>query len=80
MGTRYIGMKLYSAEVLTRAVEYFALSRTSNNKLREDYQLPSITRLISKVGNTDDLTFIKEVVTGVSERQRTVILWLTNCM
>ena len=42
----------------------------------EDYQLPSVTtltRLISKVGNTDDLTFIKEVVSGVTEKQRTVI-------
>ena len=53
------------------------MSRTTYSKLREDYQLPrvtTLTRLISKVGNTDDLTFIKEVDSGVTERQRTVII------
>ena len=53
------------------------MSRRIYSKLREDYQLPSVTtlaRLISKVGNTDDLTFIKEVDSGVTERQRTVII------
>ena len=77
MGTHYVGKRVYSTETLTRAFEYFAMSRTTYSKLREDYQLPSVTtltRLISKVGNTDDLTFIKEVVSGVTERQRTVII------
>ena len=75
MGTYYVGKRVYSIETLT--TEYFAMSRATYSKLREDYQLPSVTTLtglISKVGNTDDLTFIKEVVSGVTERQRTVII------
>ena len=77
MGTHYVGKRVYSTETLTRSFEYFAMSRTTYSKLREDYQLPSfttLTRLILKVSNTDDLTFIKEVVSGVTERQRTVII------
>ena len=77
MGAHYVGKRVYSTETLTRAFEYFAMSRITYSKLREDYQLPSVTtltRLISKVGNTDDLTFIKEVVSGVTERQGTVII------
>ena len=42
MGTHYVGKRVYSTETLTRAFEYFAMSRTTYGKLREGYQLPSV--------------------------------------
>ena len=53
------------------------LSRSTYNRLRDDYQLPSVstlTRLTSKVGNMDDLSFIREVICNLEERQRNCIL------
>ena len=58
----YVGEKKYSVEMFIRAFEYFALSRATYNRLRRDFQLPSIsalTRITSKVKNTDDNSYIK---------------------
>ena len=47
----------YSPETLVRASEYFATSRALYKRLREDYQLPSITtltRLTSRFNNLKD--------------------------
>ena len=77
MGVKQIGERRYSVDEMTRAFEYFATSRATYNKLREDYELPSIrtlTRLTSKVGNCDDLTFIKEIFSHLGERQKVCIL------
>ena len=52
-----IGQKVYSAEIIIRAFEYFCTSRTLYSKLRQDYALPSIrtlTRITSKVGKLDE--------------------------
>ena len=40
-----VGNQLYGPEIIVRAFEYFATSRTLYNCLRKDHQLPSITIL-----------------------------------
>ena len=54
-----IEQKVYSAEIIIRAFEYFCTSRTLYSKLRQDYALPSIrtlTRITSKVGKLDEVS------------------------
>ena len=61
---------------MVRAFEYFTSSRTLYSKLRVDYELPSIstlTRLTSKVSNTEDETFINSVFSKLEGGQK-------NCM
>ena len=51
-----VGRPVYTAEVITRAFEYFASSRSTYEKFRQDHQLPSVktlTRITSKVKNCD---------------------------
>ena len=46
------GERMYSQELIVRAFQYFATSRSLYNRLRTDYQLPSIktlTRITYKV-------------------------------
>lgn len=53
----YVGEKKYSAETIARAFEYFAVSRSLYRRLREDYELPSIstlTKITSKVSSLQD--------------------------
>ena len=72
-----VGDKKYEAETVIRAFEYFATSRTLYKRLREDYELPSIstlTRLTSKVNKIDDTQVIKNVFYNVEEKQKTCIL------
>ena len=60
----FVGEKNYSLEMFIRAFEYFALSRATYNRLRRDFQLPSIstlTHITSKVKNTDDNSHIHKV-------------------
>ena len=47
-----VGKRMYSQELIVRAFQYSATSRSLYNQLRVDYQLPSIkalTRITSKV-------------------------------
>ena len=47
----YVGEKRYSIDILVRTFEYFALSQSTYNHLRQDFQLPSIstmTKMTSK--------------------------------
>ena len=49
-----VGKKKYSASVLTRAFSYFTISRSLYDRLRDDFQLPSIktlTNITSRVSN-----------------------------
>ena len=57
----HVGEKKYTPEMIGRAFEYFAISRSLYRRLREDYELPSITmltKLTSKVSNLDGNDFI----------------------
>ena len=60
-----IGKKKYSTETIVRAFEYFAISRSLYERLREDYELPSIsllTKLTSKLDSAiDDKVFLNSV-------------------
>ena len=42
MGDHYVGCAVYSADIITRAFECFATSRSTYHRLCYDYQLPSI--------------------------------------
>ena len=41
----YVGEKKYEFDAIVRAFEYFALSRASYERLRQDFELPSIETL-----------------------------------
>ena len=43
MGVTVVGERKYSVEITVRAFEYFAMSRATYNRLREDFELPSIS-------------------------------------
>lgn len=73
----FIGEKKYSPDMVARAFEYFSLSRTLYSRLRDDYELPSIslmTKLTSKVRNVEDNDFLKFYFEKCSIFQRQVIL------
>ena len=67
----------YSPEFIIRAFEYFALSRSLYNQLRNDFQLPSIatlTHITSKVSNIDDNAFICSIFSKLNNGQKQCIL------
>ena len=73
MGMTFVGAKKYSVETTVRAFEYFALSRSTYNRLREDFELPSITsltNLTSKVKSQDDETFITNAFKNLPDDQK----------
>jgi len=79
MGVTYIGDKKYSPETIIRAFEYFVLSRTAYNRLREDFELPSIstlTRLTSKVKTLDDISYVKTLFQKLDSKQKLCVLIL----
>ena len=67
----------YSPETLVRQFEYFATSRAMYKRLREDYQLPSITtltRLTSKCNNLKDHQFLQMFFGSLEDSQKTCLL------
>ena len=77
MDARKVGEKTYSPEVIVRAFEYYATSRTLYNRLRKDYKLPSVKvlqNLTSKVNNLSDKKFIDEVFSNLEDRQKECIV------
>ena len=78
MAKKNIGEKKYDTSTIVRAFEYFALSRSAYSRLRQDFALPSIrtlTRLTSKVRNTDDATYIAKIFTQLTDpRQKNCVL------
>ena len=56
-----LARKKNELDAIIRASEYFELSRTAHNRLREDFEFPSIetlTRLSSKVKSVDDDNYL----------------------
>ena len=79
MGKKIVGNSLYPAEIITRAFEYFATSRTLYKRLCSDYKLPSIrtlTRITSKINSLDDLQFLCKIIYGLNNRQRNCVVML----
>ena len=73
----HIGKKKYSAEIIARAFEYFATSRSLYQRLRDDYELPSVTtltRLTSKVSAMNDREFLGEIFSNIEDRQKHCVL------
>ena len=67
----------YCPETTLRAFEYFSLSRSCYNRLRQDLELPSIktlTRLTSITKNTDDQTFFQEIFSTLDGKQKSTAL------
>lgn len=77
MGTQQIGKPLYTPDIIMRAFQYFATSRCLYERLRHDFQLPSVqtlTRITSKVGKLDESTFSSAVFKSLDERQKLCVL------
>ena len=79
MSSITIGKKKYSTETIVRAFEYFAISRSLYERLREDYELPSIsllTKLTSKLDSAmDDIEFLNSVFSKLeNEMQKKCML------
>lgn len=69
--------KKYMDQSIIRSFEYFSLSRSSYNRFREDFELPStktLTRLTSTVKNTEDSQHLKNVFGSVTNAQKSCIL------
>ena len=67
----------YSTAATIRSFEYFSLSRSCYKRLRRDFELPSIktlSRLTSIVKNSDDVTFLQNIICGLSDRQKSLVL------
>ena len=65
MSAKTFGTKINGPEIIIRAFEYFATSRSLYNRLRVDYQLPSVstlTRITSKVSKLSETTFLHGVL------------------
>jgi hypothetical protein len=77
MGDHTVGCAVYSPDIIARAFEYFATSRSTYHRLCYDYQLPSIrtlTRITSKINSQDDLTFLSSVLSNLDEKKNNCVL------
>ena len=74
-----VGEKVYTPEVMMRAFEYFATSRSLYGKLRKDFKLPSekiLSSLTSKVDKLSDGEFLKNVMKNLKPKQRKVTIMI----
>ena len=72
-----IGDTLYSSNTIVRAFEYFSVSRALYKRIRNDYQLPSVStlqKLILKASKLNNDEFILHVFCKLTNRQRQCIL------
>ena len=77
MGLTLVGEKKYTIDTTVRAFEYFALSRSTYSRLREDFELPCIatlTSLTSKIRSADDPSFITNVFAKLPVEQKTCFI------
>ena len=81
MGDKLVTDKKYSVKTMIRAFEYFAmLPHATYNRLREDFQLPTITtltRLTSKVKSVHEDIYLQKVFSNLFDfRHKNCILLL----
>ena len=77
MGVKSFGDRKFSNATIVRAFGYFALSRTAYNRLRQDFDLPSVTTLTRMTSSTkryDDAAFYSKVFSNLSNQQKTYIV------
>ena len=68
-----VGKRMYSQELIVRAFQYFATSRSLYNRLRINNQLPSIktlTRITSKVSTLNKTYFMRSVFNALKENRK----------
>ena len=74
----FVGNKKYSPEILSRAFEYFSISRSLYSHIRDDHEMPSIVtlgKLISKVSKLEDFDFLNKYFMQLEDpRQKNVII------
>ena len=79
MSSNSVGTKLYTPDVIVRAFSYFATSRSLYNRMRSDFQFPSIrtlTRITSSFSKQSDLHFLTNIFQSLEEEQKICILLL----
>ena len=79
MGIKGVGERKFSNSAIVRAFGYFALSRTSYNRLRQDFELPSIATLTCMTSSTkqyDDIGYYSQVFENLPDRQKNCIVLL----
>ena len=72
-----VGKRMYSQELIVRTFHYFATSRSLYNRLRIDYQLPSIktlTRITSNVSALNETYFMRRVFNTLKENQKQCVI------
>ena len=76
MSPKVVGIK-YSSDIVIRAFWYYATSRTSYNRLREDFQLPllaTLGRITSKVSKLNEKSFLSIFNTNNTSQKGCIIL------
>jgi len=79
MSCKPVCQKKYEPATLVRAFEYYTLSRSAYNRMRTDFELPSVrtlTKLTSKVRNLDDTDYLSAFFSGIPENQKNCLLLL----
>ena len=74
-----VGKRMYIQELIVRAFQYFATSRSLYNRLRIDYQLPSfktLTRITSKLSALNETCFMRSVFSTLKENQKQCMIML----
>ena len=68
--------KLYTPEVLVRAFSYYAVSRSLYQRLRKDYQLPSVSTLarITSSSTKSSSEFLKAVFEATKNTRKPCVL------
>ena len=73
-----VGDKKYDTSTIVRAFEYFSVSRSLYNRLRHDYELPSIsllTRITSKLDSSlDDKEYLNSLFSNLDEMQKHCVI------
>ena len=79
MDARNVGQVKYTHEMMTRAFEYYSVSRSSYSKFAQDYELPSVRtlqRITSRFGKYDETKFLNGVFSNLDNRKRKCVLML----
>ena len=77
MGSKKVVEKKYEPATLVRAFEYHALSRSAYQRIRIDFELPSVrtlSTLTSSIRNIGDNKYLSNFFSGISENQKNCIL------
>ena len=69
---KLVGQRVYDMQVILRAFEYYAVSRSCYHRMYKDYKLPctdTLRKLTCKTKSIQDLDFVKSIISSLDERQ-----------